>query len=126
MAKLLFLQCDGYEAFGPMYLSSALKARGHEADVIVASAEGRSFWDALTASNACFYWMAHHPWFTPLLTRLRQKRIPALGRLALLGGVACALHRAQLPLRGLALAADYLQGWAQAHKKLPLMRDNIL
>jgi radical SAM superfamily enzyme YgiQ (UPF0313 family) len=51
MAKLLFLQRDGYEAFGPMYLSSALKARGHEADVIVASEEGRGFWDAVAAAS---------------------------------------------------------------------------
>lgn len=51
MARLLFLQRDGYEAFGPMYLSSALKARGHQADVVVQSEEGRGFLDAVEAGR---------------------------------------------------------------------------
>jgi radical SAM superfamily enzyme YgiQ (UPF0313 family) len=51
MARVLFLQRDGYEAFGPMYLSSALKARGHQADVVVQSEEGRGFLDAVCSSR---------------------------------------------------------------------------
>jgi radical SAM superfamily enzyme YgiQ (UPF0313 family) len=51
MARVLFLQRDGYEAFGPMYLSSALKARGHQADVVVQSEEGRGFLDAVLAAR---------------------------------------------------------------------------
>ncbi|WP_173084081.1 B12-binding domain-containing radical SAM protein [Fundidesulfovibrio magnetotacticus] len=52
MATILFLQRDGYEAFGPMYLSAALKARGHRADVIVQAEEGRGFWDAVGRAGA--------------------------------------------------------------------------
>jgi radical SAM superfamily enzyme YgiQ (UPF0313 family) len=51
MARILFLQRDGYEAFGPMYLSSALKARGHSCDVMVQIEEGRGFLDAVCASK---------------------------------------------------------------------------
>jgi radical SAM superfamily enzyme YgiQ (UPF0313 family) len=51
MARILFLQRDGYEAFGPMYLSSALKVRGHSCDVMVQIEEGRGFLDAVCASK---------------------------------------------------------------------------
>lgn len=52
MARILFLQRDGYEAFGPMVLSAALKARGHEADVLVEGEEGRGFQDAVGRAGA--------------------------------------------------------------------------
>lgn len=43
MAKVLFLQRDGYECFGAMYLSASLKSRGHTTDVLIQSEEGRDF-----------------------------------------------------------------------------------
>ncbi len=43
MAKVLFLQRDGYESFGVMYLAAALRERGHAADVLVQHCEGRDF-----------------------------------------------------------------------------------
>lgn len=51
MAKIVFLQRDGYEAFGPMYLSAALKARGHEADIVIESEEGGAFLAAMAAAK---------------------------------------------------------------------------
>lgn len=49
MAKVLFLQRDGYESFGVMYLAAALAARGHGADVLVESQEKASFYDKARA-----------------------------------------------------------------------------
>lgn len=49
MAKVLFLQRDGYESFGVMYLAAALAARGHEADVLVEFAERSAFYDKIRA-----------------------------------------------------------------------------
>lgn len=43
MARVLFLQRDGYESFGVMYLSSALKERGHQAEVLIEGEEGPAF-----------------------------------------------------------------------------------
>lgn len=51
MARIVFLQRDGYEAFGPMYLAAALKARGHEADIVIEGEEGRTFLDAVAAAK---------------------------------------------------------------------------
>lgn len=47
MAKVLFLQRDGYESFGVMYLASALAARGHRTDVVIEGEEGRGFLDTV-------------------------------------------------------------------------------
>ena len=51
MATVLFLQRDGYESFGPMYLSAALAGRGHRADVLVEMEEGRGFMEAVRAAK---------------------------------------------------------------------------
>ncbi|WP_243312283.1 B12-binding domain-containing radical SAM protein [Fundidesulfovibrio agrisoli] len=51
MATVLFLQRDGYESFGPMYLSAALARRGHRAEVLVEVEEGRGFMAAVAAAK---------------------------------------------------------------------------
>ncbi len=49
MALVLFLQRDGYESFGVMYLSAALKQRGHKAEVLIEGEEGPAFLDKAAA-----------------------------------------------------------------------------
>ncbi len=43
MAKIVFLQRDGYETFGVMYLSASLAARGHQAEVVIEGEERGAF-----------------------------------------------------------------------------------
>lgn len=47
MAKIVFLQRDSYESFGVMYLSAALSARGHQADVLVEGEERGKFFQRI-------------------------------------------------------------------------------
>lgn len=51
MAKVLFLQRDGYESFGVMYLAAALAERGHTADVLVEFYEGSHFYKRIQAEK---------------------------------------------------------------------------
>lgn len=51
MARVLFLQRDGYESFGVMYLSAALKERGHRADVLIQSEGGKGFFREIGAAR---------------------------------------------------------------------------
>lgn len=48
MATVLFLQRDSYEVFGVMYLSASISQKGHRAEVLIETEEGRNFFSKIS------------------------------------------------------------------------------